>query len=502
MQNVPRFFTAQGLTLTLVKETLKRMYRFLRNRRTWITILSFLIVSSICFFAKPAKAELVYGQAYPDIGTFANQWGKWSFWVGWDANFSETYVPEGESYAWVVYFAPEAIYVALQSSKSIYSGVNVNAGFKYFYGVLNLSTGDRLTSALILDGLHSVGLSKNLFSASTPGVGVGFMSAGNLSFALSAGLTFLKEKATGNLKRGIQIDSGLSVSYDLVSVPLPFSVSLGTDCDFSTDPPDPPELCKFYGFYPILIWNLVQQTSQNPVDLVISELEKTVPSTPQSAEEFTKKMLLDAIQIMQSNTSLCEFMESLAHNSGYDSAINETQQWLDSGDTNNLPENVELPDPAEAHQKMKPIFAATQMAFELGYQLPSSSLWADCVVVEYCTPGQECVIEITAEELAALFPELTAADFEGSWLLIDNPVEKYLVSQSETEEWLQIVDGKATFSFMQNTDTPIMLGLRIDPDWSPVDVWVHPCSRVVYFTEQPSEKLKAMPWIPLLLLGD
>jgi hypothetical protein len=191
----------------------------------------------------------------------------------------------------------------------------------------------------------------------------------------------------------------------------------------------------------------------------------------------------------------------VAHNSGYDSAINETQQWLDSGDTSNLPENVELPDPAEAHQKMTPIFAATQMAFELGYQLPSSSFWADCVVVEYCTPGQECVIEITAEELAALKPEwgLTAADFEGSWLLIDNPVEKYLVSQSETEEWLQIENEKATYRFMLNTDTPVMLGLRIDPSWSPVNEWVHPCSRVVYFTEQPSERQKFMPWLLLLL---
>ena len=80
------------------------------------------------FVVNPAKAELQYGQAYPDIGTFSNIWGNWTFWIGWDANFSETYDPEGESYAWVVYFAPEAVYLALQSSKSVYSGVNVNAG--------------------------------------------------------------------------------------------------------------------------------------------------------------------------------------------------------------------------------------------------------------------------------------------------------------------------------------------------------------------------------------
>ena len=477
--------------------------RFRKNCLVWFFFLTFFIGSSF-LAVQPAKAALEYGQAYSDIGTFSNKWGNWYFWMGWDANFSETYLPEGESYAWVVYFAPEAIYLALQSSKSFYSGVNVNAGYKYFYGILNLEIGNRVSTTMLSSQSSSVSLSTNLLSVSTAGIGVGAFSMGNLSFALSAGITFSKEANNDIVKRGVQIDSGVSVSYDLIANPLPFSVSIGIDCDGD----DPPELCKFHGFYPIIIWDLEQQASQNPVDLVISELEKTTPSSPKSAADATKKMLLQAVKIMQANTNLREFMESVNHDSTYDAAITETQQWLQSGDTSNLPESVELPDPAAAQMTMKPVFATTQMAFELGYQRgcianpACSTLWADCVVEEYCTPGQECVIEITAEELAALTPGKTAADFEDAWVLIDNPVEQYLVSENETEEWLQVINGKATYTFSQNTDTPVTLGLRIDPGRAPVENWVHPCSRIVYFAEQPSPPESVSFAGTLLLLLD
>lgn len=477
---------------------------FRKNCLIWLSFLTFLTGSTF-LAAQPAKAALEYGQAYSDIGTFSNKWGNWCFWMGWDANFSETYDPEGESYAWVIYFAPEAVYLALQSSKSLYSGVNVNAGYKYFYGILDLEIGNRVSTKMLTSEFSSVGLSTNLFSASTAGIGVGAFSMGNLSFALSTGMTFLIEKNSKIVKRGVQIDSGVSVSYDLIAIPLPFSVSLGIDCDVNDDPP---ELCKFYGFYPIIIWDLEQQASKNPVDLVISELQKITPSSPKSAADVTQKMLMQAVQIMQANTTLRAFMESVAHDSSYDTAISETQQWLQSGDTSNLPESVELPDPVEAQVTMKPIFATTQMAFELGYQRgcianpTCSTIWADCVIEEYCTPGQECVIEITAEELAALTPGKTAADFEDAWLLIDNPVEQYLVSEEETEEWLQIINGKATYSFSQNTDTPVTLGLRIDPAWAPVENWVHPCSRIIYFAEQPSSVKKvSLAGMILLLLN-
>ena len=65
-------------------------------------------------FAKGADgkitARLAYGTPANRIGTFDG----WTFWLGWDGSFSETYDPFSETYAWVVYFAPEGVFVALQ----------------------------------------------------------------------------------------------------------------------------------------------------------------------------------------------------------------------------------------------------------------------------------------------------------------------------------------------------------------------------------------------------
>ena len=436
----------------------------------------------------PLSSPLEYGQAYPDIGTFQTANGSWSFWVGWDANFSETYDPEGEAYAWVVYFAPEAVYLALQSSKSLYSGVNVNAGYKYFFGTLNMAGNTRMSEAL-LGTLASVGLSRNLFSSSLPGIGFGAFSPTNLSFALSAGLTFIKEKSTSTLKRGVQIDSGISVSYDLISLPLPFSVSLGIDCESG----DPPELCQFHGFYPILIYDLEPPTTNNPLDQLIEEFEKISISPPLSVEKATVKQLLEILRLMRTHPSFHEFIAANAQDSHFDDLISEVQQWLNDGDTSELPGNLDLPDPAEAHLTMKPIFPTAQMAFELGYQRgcrsnPScTTIYTDCVVEDYCAPGEECVIEILAEDIAASIPGKTAAEFEGAWLLIDNSVEQYLVSGSETTQWLQIENGKAIYRFYHNSTTPVVLGVKIDPTWAPVDTWVELCRRLVLFSSRPGD---------------
>jgi len=64
-------------------------------------------------------------------------------------------------------------------------------------------------------------------------------------------------------------------------------------------------------------------------------------------------------------------------------------------------------------------------------------------------------------------------------------VEQYLVSQEETTEQLQIENGKAVYTFEQNTETPVALGVQMDPDWAPVDTAVELCRRLIRFT--PSE---------------
>lgn len=459
--------------------------------KTYVTFIKYATTSLLlfAFFLNSLQASVIYGQANSEIGTFPGESGYWSFWIGWDANFSETYAPEGESYAWVVYMAPEAVYVALQSSKSVYSGIDVNAGYKYFYGALNIPS-SHLSASLISNDLKSVGLSTNMFSASA-GIGVGAFSS--LSFALTSGFTFLRGNDS-NLQRGIQLDSGLSISYELVSNPLPFSVSLGTNCDED----DAPELCQFTGFYPIIIWDVNQQNSQSLLDSIISELEETG-----TAEEFqVRKMLLEVFRTIKSDSKFVEFIESPTLNSQYDTTLNQVQQWLDSGDTTNLP-GIGFPNPVLAHRSMKPILATTQMGFELAYQRgcaanPNCTTeYSNCTVEVECKVGQECVIDITAEEIAAKFPGLTPDDLEESWVWIDNPIESYLTSGAASEESIQIIDGKASYSFALNSETQVVLGVAVDPCCSPVGHVVELCTRVV--TPKADTRAEVIPAILYLL---
>jgi len=122
-------------------------------------VLFLVLLSGLWVSSGPVQAALNYGQAYDDIGTFKTPWGNWCFWIGWDATFSETYTPANETYAWVACFAPEAIYVALQSGKGLYSAANVNVGLDYFYGALNLATAPRVSTIVLKDELN---LSTNL----------------------------------------------------------------------------------------------------------------------------------------------------------------------------------------------------------------------------------------------------------------------------------------------------------------------------------------------------
>jgi len=61
-------------------------------------------------------------------------------------------------------------------------------------------------------------------------------------------------------------------------------------------------------------------------------------------------------------------------------------------------------------------------------------------------------------------------------------VEQYLVSQEETTEQLQIENGKAVYTFEQNTETPVTLGVRMVPGSAPVETRVELCRRLVRFT--------------------
>lgn len=467
---------------------------------------------------QPLTAQLSYGTPVDSIGTFQTPWGNWVYWIGWDATFSEDYLPTNETYSWVVYFAPEAVYVALQSSKGLYSAVNVNAGTDYFHGSLNLQNTTRLTKNLLDNGLKSVTLSRNLFGVSGGLPGTGLFA--QLSWSMSSAMTFLKEKNTGQLRRGVQQGWGTSVALDLVSLPLPISVSQGIDCDRSTDPP---ELCVTDAFWPVIIWNLPPDTSanppkfHNPVDLMIDRLKSDIagstptqmPPNPNNTRA-TERLLLQAMQLIKASNEFRDFVESPNHDSALDDMLSGVQTWLDSGDTSKIPPALRPPDPRTL-EKMKPILGATQMVFELAYSRPAQShtVYADCVTDVACKPGKVCRMEVTAKEVAALIPSTTPIDpavFEGVWLLIDHTQESYL-THSDSEEWVQIKDGRAAIEFVQNSDAPVTLGARVPKAELPSSVQniqyknLELCRRYVTFTSASARGMKSLgPGVQILLL--
>ena len=438
---------------------------------------------------KGQPATLVYGQEYPDIGTFTNQWGNWSYWMGWNYSVSETYLPTKETYNWIVYFAPEAIYVSLQSGKSVYSGVDVSGGASYFNGVLNLHDESRLRRALLENEMTGISFSKSLMSLKSP-VGA-FMGPASLSMGLSASFSFMREKNTNNIARGFEQGAGLSVSYSLVPMPIPFSVSIGTD----TEPGDPPELGQFHGFYPILIWDLEEDPNLNPIDLMVRELEnEQLPSLNMSPSipDMLKKQILGTLKTAQADNRLREFMESTG-NSEIDGLIAGAEQWLETGDTSDLgdlPGALTPEDPQGDFQQKKAINAAAGLAFELGYKRGEESkseenrvtYYADCGRMVHCKVGETCRVVVTTDEIAGLYVEADPSDFEGLNVIFDRPLEYLMAEKGETET-VAIQNGQAVYEFIQNTESPLVIGARV-PASAATGHWnLELCRRsIVYYT--------------------
>jgi len=208
-------------------------------RKTFSIILLFIFLFPFAASAQnqnsPVHRKLEWGKAYNDIGTFND----FSFWIGFDASFSETYIPESETYAWVIHFAPEGIYLSLQKGKALYSGVDVNAGFNFFYGLVKSPYGDRITKEYF-NNMSGITFSLSSFSKSATSVG----PLSNLSIGISSSTTVFKNSATDNFIRAIQYGTGFSISYALISIPLPFSVSLGIESSVEA------------AFYPIAAWDI------------------------------------------------------------------------------------------------------------------------------------------------------------------------------------------------------------------------------------------------------
>jgi hypothetical protein len=86
---------------------------------------------------------------------------------------------------------------------------------------------------------------------------------------------------------------------------------------------------------------------------------------------------------------------------------------------------------------------------------------------------------------------------------IDNPIESYLTSGVESIEWVQIKNGKANYSITLNSDTPVVLGVMLDSDDSPVDHRVELCTRIITpKADKTDTGAEAIPAILYFLLSN
>lgn len=409
------------------------------------------------------SAPAAHSAPVPKLGTQSSEIGTfngWSCWVGWEGSFSDTYEPVKEKYAWVVYFAPEAIYVALQPSQAVYSGVDVNMGIKYFYGFLKAPNNAQTLQANYVSDLWSVSFSIGYPDAIPP---VGLMAHFSMGFEIEQG--FFRMQNTRTLLPGVQWGAGYSASYSLLPISLPFTVELDRNW---VAPPAAPD---FSGFWPIVIWDRTANPSQHPID----QLRAAVVDLGSNASALSTATVM--------STSLQAFADRIAANqdlrnyitnpngaSSIRDAIAATETWLATSDTTKLPGALKpIQQPTEVKETVKPVLCITQLAFETGYRVGAEAnpnnrtMYVDGIVTNYCYVGEKCTLEVPVSELIAAMPSRKASDFEGVWVGFDTPIEggdSYEAIGSV--EWVQVRQGSASYTIAQTLSNPQLLGVRYD----------------------------------------
>jgi hypothetical protein len=431
----------------------------------------------------PAEAapppEPVYGAAADRIGTFDGR----VFWFGWNASFSETYEPISETYAWVVYVAPEAVYLALQSSEALYSGIDVNAGIGKFFGTLVSPEGDTM-SWDYLTSLSGVALSKGFTFNAAP---IGPLSG--LGIGYGCGVTMMHRD--GALQRAIQFDATASATFELITNPFPVSASLDRASNITG---------KDTGFWPILIWD-VDPDGADSLERLRLELQGIASRAGDAyadthATELAR-MIIDFLERIgagdgsnvpddgspENPVDLADlFDEFLQHDDvvpragapggSLDRLLVETQEWLDSGDTGQLPDALrvwDVLDEPTVYADLQRLEAATGLAFELGYRRGYDStgrddnIYADAVERVLCPFGETCSITVTSKEIAKLLAtkvKVKPADLEGVTVWFDHAPDAYL-SAGATSVGVPVKDGRATYTFTQSSYAPFLMGIEV-----------------------------------------
>lgn len=427
--------------------------------KAWLTILLAMIV----FNSQGEVPEPKYGTQSETIGTFDG----WSFWVGWEGAFSETYSPIEEKYAWVVYFAPEAIYVALESAMATYSGVDVNMGFRYNYGFLKSDAADKTLDFAYREKLRSV-----ILSTEALGLFEGAGPMANLSMEMEIEAGFLRVKGTKKLIPACQRGWGFCVSYSLLPIKLPFKVELDDD-EWDVNQSTPPNPAAS-GFWPIVIWDRTPVAGESPADQILAGLQQlAVDGDVSPTVAVMASTLAPVVQKLSQDQDLRSFFSNPRGSSRISQNLIATETWLQTGNTADVPVKIVPTDDTTTKEVVKPILCGTQLAFQTGYRVGAQanpkSKWKyiDGVVTNYCHIGERCHIEIKAQELCDVIPGTVPANFDKAWIGFSYPLEN-LTSYADISnpwQWMQMTNGVARFNFNQSFSTPQIVRVRYsDPD--------------------------------------
>ena len=201
--------------------------------------------------------------------------------------------------------------------------------------------------------------------------------------------------------------------------------------------------------------------------------------------------MIPFMQSLPSSPALLEFMDSQDKNSDIDNMIGEVEKWLQTGDTSKLPGGIDMPmSPSDQYENMRPVKMITDACFELAYEHAykntsrDDTIYADCIITVQCAPGDNCSVEVTAEEISELIPGSQPEDFEDIWVGFDlTPEESMVVESDDGMMWTWIEYGVAVYEFVNNTDTPFLMGIQIWPEEVTNNKTIEMCRRKIVFEE-------------------
>ena len=424
----------------------------LRHKKLFII---FCLACAVCFFSGFSQADsditIIYGEKQEKIKTLNGS----IIWFGWNANFSENYIPSGEAYSKIVYIGGEGLYVALVKTRFVYSMVDTYLGVDGFYGVMHSPFGDYITEDY-MDSL--LGITFNLSIPSLP-----------LFYTFDAGshvgLSTFYQKGS-SFASAIQASAGMSAGVSLIpgSSLIPLQVSLDRN---------DPEFNNFNGFWPFVIWTSSgAYSSTMPVDGII---ERSMELANNSEEivlvhHFLPPLITLLKQLKKNEPfSINNFIATKGRDPKIESIIKEVSEWKQTGETSNFPETVTTTLQTNTDTLIeftKPIRLLTDLAFNIATKRARDAqgrtdiIDADCIVERDCPPGEICSIEVPAIEIANLLSGTKPQDFEGVSVCFDVPLD-HLMTTGGTEKCIEIKNGKAIYEFTQTQEIPFLTGVRV-----------------------------------------